>query len=296
MTMVMFAAKDPCLVDNGGCSLYAVCKRTRPGRRDCVCNSGYSGDGVVCVEINPCLEGNGGCHSYAECVHVGPNKTSCVCSEGYSGDGQNCMMINLCRKKNGGCHEYARCNMTGPGVRTCSCIGNFVGDGLVCRGTVGKQIVRRGLRDFYLGLMMVEVSLNGRGPFTVFAPNTDAYAADKNGAGKMKPLLSAKYIEKAGAVLRSHIVMCHTLGPADLSRPRNLTSLSGLVLTTRSTQDSIFINQATVTYSDGPSINGIFHEINRILFPPTEKESDVPLNLTDVADRHGYKTFYKLLE
>lgn len=39
-----------------------------------------------------------------------------------------------------------------------------------------------------------------------------------------------------GQIVRSHIVMCHTLLPVDLSRPRNLTSLSGLVLTTSSSQ------------------------------------------------------------
>lgn len=42
----------------------------------------------------------------------------------------------------------------------------------------------------------------------------------------------SKYRNQYAEVLRSHIVMCHTLLPADLSRPRNLTSLSGLVLTT----------------------------------------------------------------
>uniref|UniRef100_A0A3Q4I1D9 Stabilin 2 n=1 Tax=Neolamprologus brichardi TaxID=32507 RepID=A0A3Q4I1D9_NEOBR len=91
-------AIDPCVVDNGGCSLYALCKRTRPGRRDCVCNAGYAGDGLVCVEINPCLKGNGGCHANADCIHVGPNKTSCVCREFYTGDGKNCNIIDLCRK------------------------------------------------------------------------------------------------------------------------------------------------------------------------------------------------------
>lgn len=39
-------------------------------------------------------------------------------------------------------------------------------------------------------------------------------------------------------MLRSHIVMCHTLLPVDLSRPRNLTSLSGHVLTTSYSQVS----------------------------------------------------------
>ncbi|KAI3366323.1 hypothetical protein L3Q82_000431 [Scortum barcoo] len=292
-------AKDVCLLDNGGCSLYAVCKRTRPGRRDCVCNGGYSGDGLVCVEINPCLEGNGGCHAEAECVHVGPNKTSCVCREGFSGDGQTCQMINLCQKKNGGCHQYAKCNMTGPGVRTCMCSGNFIGDGITCRGTVGKEILKRRLRDFYLGLMMVDISLKGRGPFTVFVPNAEAFAGDRTDTGKMKLLMSEQHKDQFAEVLRSHIVMCHTLLPADLNRPRNLTSLSGLVLTSRSSQGSIFINQANITYSDGVSVNGIFHEINKILFPfdiNRKTKPDVPLNLTDVAERHGYKTFYRLLK
>ncbi|XP_040886255.1 stabilin-2 isoform X2 [Toxotes jaculatrix] len=292
-------AKDPCVVDNGGCSPHAVCKRTRPGLRDCVCDSGYSGDGLVCVEINPCLEGNGGCHATAECVHVGPNKTSCVCGEGFSGDGQNCKMINLCLKKNGGCHRYARCNMTGPGVRTCTCIPNFIGDGVTCTGTVGREILTRRLRDFHLSLMILGISLEGRGPFTVFVPSSSAFAVDTNGGGKMRSLVSEKHREQFAATLRSHIVMCHTLLPVDLSRPRNLTSLSGLVLSTRSIQGSIFINEANVTYSNGVGINGIFHEISKILFPPDvdrDKDPDVPLNLTDVSEHHGYKTFYKLLK
>lgn len=44
--------------------------------------------------------------------------------------------------------------------------------------------------------------------------------------------------ERFAAIMRNHIVMCHTLLPADLSRPRNLTSLSGVVLTTSSNQVS----------------------------------------------------------
>ncbi|XP_033470098.2 stabilin-2 isoform X1 [Epinephelus lanceolatus] len=292
-------ATDPCAVDNGGCSLYAVCKRTRPGRRDCVCNRGYSGDGLVCVEINPCLEGNGGCHTNAECVHVGPNKTSCACSEGYSGDGRTCKMINLCRKKNGGCHQYAFCNMTGPSVRTCACNRDFIGDGVTCKGTVAKELLGRKLRDFYHGLMIAEISLRGRGPFTVFPPNAEAFATDRRRSSTLRSTMMEKGKEQFGAVLRSHIVMCHTLLPADLSRPRNLTSLSGFVLTTRSIQGSIFINDANVTYSDDISVNGIFHEIDKVLFAPdldNKRPPAAPMNLTDVAESHGYQTFYKLLE
>ncbi|XP_061768066.1 stabilin-2 isoform X1 [Nerophis ophidion] len=292
-------AKDACVQDNGGCSLFAVCKRTRPGQRTCACNQGYAGDGLVCIGINPCLEENGGCHANADCVHTGPNKTSCRCMDGYAGDGRSCTAVNLCQKKKGGCHQYASCNMTGPGVRVCTCANNFIGDGLTCKGTVGKEILSRHLQDFYLGLMLVEVSLKGRGPFTVFAPSTSAYIADKNGPGRMKRLMLDKHKEDLSAVLRGHIVMCHTLLPADLQTPRNLTTLSGLVLATSSSQGSIFVNQANVTYSDALSVNGIFHEIDRILFPPhldAKMESEPTLNLTNVADRNGFGTFSKLLQ
>ncbi|XP_017292654.2 stabilin-2, partial [Kryptolebias marmoratus] len=291
-------AVDPCLVNNGGCSLDAVCKRTRPGRRDCVCNNGFAGDGLVCVEINPCLEGNGGCHANADCIHVGPNKTSCACSKGFSGDGQNCTLINLCKTKNGGCNRYAVCNMTGPGIRSCTCAENFIGDGLKCKGTVEKELRLKG-SSFYFSLMIMEISLQGRGPFTVFIPN--AQASKSNASSMIKSL--AKHKEIYGNLLRGYIVMCHTLLPADLSRPRNLTTLSGVVLTTSSTQGTVSINGVNVTDSDGVSVNGIIHEIDAILFPPNFDEDSLlrspdptKRNLTDVAQLHGYKTFYKLLK
>ncbi|KAM9327686.1 stabilin-2 isoform 2-T2 [Pholidichthys leucotaenia] len=288
-------AVDPCLSDNGGCSQYAVCKRTRPGHRDCVCNSGYSGDGLVCVEINPCLEGNGGCHANADCIHVGPNKTSCACTKGYSGDGQNCMMMNVCKTKNGGCNRFALCNMTGPGTRDCTCRKGFIGDGLTCKGTVSREIITRGDSRFYYLFMMMEIPLEGHGPFTVFLPGIQpSIIKSFRGMEKNKQLSN---------ILRSHIVMCHTLLAVDLSQPRNLTSLSGLVLTTSSKQGTIFINEANVTKSDHICANGIIHDLDQMLFPLNfDKDNIVVLpdlsqqNLIDVAGRDGYKTFYKLLE
>ncbi|CAN9508355.1 unnamed protein product [Ophioblennius macclurei] len=290
------AAVDPCLVDNGGCSKFAVCKRTRPGLRDCVCNRGYLGDGLVCVEINPCLEGNDDCHDEAECLHVGPNKTSCVCRDGYSGNGVNCKMINLCQKGNGGCHHAARCNMTAPGNRSCTCTKDYIGDGITCKGTVLRELMSRGLKSFRFSLMVAEISLQGRGPFTIFAPNIEHSQLLPRGG-----YLTSE--DKFEYHIRSHIVMCHTLLPEDLARPQNLTSLSGYVLTTGSNQGRIFVDGANVTYSDDVSVNGIFHEVNRVLNPPereangTRRDRDAKnMNLTDVAKLHGYKTFVKLLE
>ncbi|XP_074554721.1 stabilin-2 [Halichoeres trimaculatus] len=288
-------AIDPCAANNGGCSENGVCKRTSPGLRECVCNTGYKGDGLVCVEINPCLEGNAGCHADAECIHVGPNKTSCACRNGYSGNGQDCKMINLCRKKNGGCHDYAKCNMTGPGVRTCKCPSNFIGDGFTCTGSLVKEMMKRKLRDFYMGLLGADIFLMGRGPFTVFAPSINASISEKH--NWLNLLSPDKNREKGFNIMRSFIVGCHTLLPTDLSQPRNLTTLSGIRLTTRSSQGSIFINEANVTHSHDVCSNGIFYETDRILFSLSTDNTKVPpMNLSEVAELHGYKTFYRLME
>jgi len=40
---------DPCAIDHGGCSIYAVCTKVSPGERTCVCKEGYAGDGTLCM-------------------------------------------------------------------------------------------------------------------------------------------------------------------------------------------------------------------------------------------------------
>ncbi|XP_053718395.1 stabilin-2 [Synchiropus splendidus] len=287
-------AKDKCALDNGGCSPFAVCKRTQPGQRDCVCSSGYNGDGLVCVEINPCLEGNGGCHVHADCIHVGPNKTSCTCNDGYSGNGLSCKMTDLCLKNNGGCHKQASCSMISPNVLNCTCKTNFIGDGYICRGSVAKELVEKN-REFVIGLMATGLSLTGRGPFTIFAPESEVLKAQRSNMEGSSTFISK---EEMRTVIYSHIVMCHTLLPDDLRIARNLTTLSGRVVTTRASQDNISINAAQVTYSHDVCTNGIFYEVNKVLYFPKSDgiRPPSPLNLSDVADRHGYRNFFKLLQ
>ncbi|CAL8324172.1 unnamed protein product [Lota lota] len=293
-------AIDLCRGGNGNCSPHAVCKRTQPGRRDCVCLPGYSGDGLVCVEINPCAQGTGQCHVNADCIHSGPNKTLCVCKQGYAGDGQICQMIDMCLKRNGDCHQRARCNTTAPGVHTCTCLAGYVGDGVTCKGTVrkvsGEDAVTEEACTYVLQITPPGIPLNGRGPFTIFPPNSLTAAA---GFKAMKALFVKKDMDAVSYILQSHIVMGHTLTASDLAIPRNLTTLSGEVLTTRRSQGNILINGAKVTYSDAVSLNGIIHEIDSFLVSPNMKKqrhSSSPLNLTDVAGQNGYQSFYKLME
>ncbi|XP_051746711.1 stabilin-2 isoform X3 [Ctenopharyngodon idella] len=292
-------AADACAENNGGCSVHAVCKRTVPGRRICVCNPGYEGDGKVCISINPCLAGNNGeCHIDADCIHTGPNKSACYCKLGFSGNGKQCDAINVCQEKNGGCHRYAQCTMTGPLERNCTCRLGFIGDGETCKGTLQKEIRNRNLGEFYMGLVRNNVpELGSRGPFTVFVPNSDAYNKPEwKDTGKRTRSENAE-------ILRYHIVACRALLPEDLMQPRNLTTLTGDILTVTYSEDTIYINnKAKVVFSDLESSNGIFHEIDTVLVPPSfqiqkDREQDsTPHNLSEVVNIHGFKTFYKLIE
>ncbi|XP_061085042.1 stabilin-2 [Conger conger] len=295
---------DACALNNGGCSNKATCKRTGPGSRDCLCQAGHSGDGLVCVAINPCLVGNGGCHSNAECVHTGPNKTVCVCNKGFTGDGNDCTAINPCKSRNGECHRFASCNMTGPGERSCTCKMGYVGDGLLCKSTVEEELFlnkNASIREFVYYMARARVQeLNGMGPFTVFAPPGPLFSENWS-QWRAKGLVSD--------IMRYHVVSCRTLLPADLTKPRNLTTLQGEALSITYSEDTIFINgQTRVVSSDSVSANGIIHIVDAVLLPPSVQAQlknppaaaaatvPAPQNLTDLAKAHGYATFTKLLE
>ncbi|XP_077090778.1 stabilin-2 isoform X1 [Siphateles boraxobius] len=291
------SAVDACAEKNGGCS--GVCKRTVPGQRICMCLPGYAGDGKVCVSINPCLDGNnGGCHADGDCIHTGPNKSACYCKLGFSGNGKQCEAINVCKEKNGGCHKNAYCTMTGPQERNCTCRLGFIGDGESCKGTLQKEIRNRNLGEFYMGLVRNNIpELGSRGPFTVFVPNSEAYNLPP-----MTDNVKRTRFENA-RILRYHIVACRALLPEDLMQPRNLTTLTGDILTITYSEDTIYINnKAKVVFSDLESSNGIFHEIDSVLVPPSLKilkdrdQDSSPRNLSEVVNIHGFKTFYKLLE
>lgn len=117
--------------DNGGCSVFAVCKRTQPGRRQCVCRSGYYGDGLVCVGMFARLLFPVNYFSFLfpvcglmerwkfcrEKINTRENEREnqfCVMCSGAVGFLLSFAEINPCLEGNGGCHANADCVHVGP--------------------------------------------------------------------------------------------------------------------------------------------------------------------------------------
>jgi uncharacterized surface protein with fasciclin (FAS1) repeats len=106
-------------------------------------------------------------------------------------------------------------------------------------------------------------ALSGSGPFTVFAPTDEAFAALP--AGTVEALLA----DPTGAL--TQILLYHVVGAtalsSDLSDGQVIATLNGAdVIVTIS--GAVFINDAQVTVADIVADNGVVHVINAVLLPP----------------------------
>ena len=113
-----------------------------------------------------------------------------------------------------------------------------------------------------LKLTGVFEELSGKGPFTIFVPNNDAFG--KIPSGRLTEIMSDT--EFMRDVIHYHIVP----GEHDskiLSLEKNLTTLLGPDLDIKSNED-MMINKAKVIITDIFTSNGIIHIIDRVIKPP----------------------------
>jgi uncharacterized surface protein with fasciclin (FAS1) repeats len=105
-------------------------------------------------------------------------------------------------------------------------------------------------------------ALKGPGPFTVFAPNDDAFA--KLPAGTVDGLL--KDIPKLTAILRYHVVS-GMYASSDVKAKTVLKTLQGETVTLEPSHNAVKVNDATVIQPDVRASNGIIHVIDRVIVP-----------------------------
>merc|ERR1711957_403485 len=105
----------------------------------------------------------------------------------------------------------------------------------------------------------------GDGPFTVFAPTDDAFAALPDELSVTKLLLPENK-DKLINILKYHVVSGKFLS-SDLTDGETVPTLDGNKNVTVSL-DPTRINNATVTTPNLMASNGVVHVINKVLIPP----------------------------
>ncbi|CAB3992803.1 mucin-4-like isoform X1 [Paramuricea clavata] len=118
---------DECTQDP--CDPLADCTNIIAGY-SCVCQSGYTGNGSVCNDIDECIElDSNPCSNGSFCVNE--NGTyRCECNPGYNHNGTHCNDIEECENGHD-CHVNATCTNT-VGSYTCACNNGFSGNGTIC--------------------------------------------------------------------------------------------------------------------------------------------------------------------
>ena len=107
-------------------------------------------------------------------------------------------------------------------------------------------------------------TLSGDGPFTVFAPTDDAFAA----AGI--DLASFDTDEENATlfdILTYHVVLGQVMS-TNLTDGMTATALNGDDLSFTVSADAVTVSGATVTLADVPASNGVIHVIDTVLMPP----------------------------
>lgn len=111
-------------------------------------------------------------------------------------------------------------------------------------------------------------ALQGKGPFTVFAPTDAAFA--KLPAGTVEALL--KDPVKLAAILKYHVV-AGNVKAADVIKSNGgaTPTLNGASLDIQVKGGAVHVNNATVTSADVMASNGVIHIIDTVVLPPASK-------------------------
>lgn len=107
-------------------------------------------------------------------------------------------------------------------------------------------------------------TLKGNGPFTVFAPTDEAFAALP--AGTVENLLKPENKDKLVAILTYHVVP----GRYPSGRVAGLeeaTTVNGDTVEINATDGAVMVDGANVVKADVTATNGVIHVIDSVLMP-----------------------------
>jgi uncharacterized surface protein with fasciclin (FAS1) repeats len=119
-------------------------------------------------------------------------------------------------------------------------------------------------------------TLEGKGPFTVFAPTNEAFAALPKGT--VESLLKPENKEKLVKILTCHVIAADATAAVvkkmikDDGGAHKVKTVGGCMLTLRDKNGNVTVtdengNTADVTIADVKQSNGVIHVIDKVLLP-----------------------------
>ncbi|WP_016856059.1 fasciclin domain-containing protein [Halomonas smyrnensis] len=107
-------------------------------------------------------------------------------------------------------------------------------------------------------------TLKGEGPFTVFAPTDEAFAALPEGT--VDDLLKPENRDTLTAVLTYHVVPGKVMAE-DAMAADSATTVQGQDISITTMDGQVMVNDATVIQPDIEASNGVIHVIDGVLMP-----------------------------
>lgn len=141
-----------------------------------------------------------------------------------------------------------------PSAPTADIVDTAVGAGTF--GTLVAAVQAAGLVD----------TLKGEGPFTVFAPTDEAFAALP--AGTLEQLL-ADPKGQLSQILLYHVVPGKVMA-ADVKDGMEAATAQGSPVKFMVADGKVMINDANVITADIETTNGVIHVIDKVILPPAE--------------------------
>lgn len=107
-------------------------------------------------------------------------------------------------------------------------------------------------------------TLSGKGPFTVFAPLDDAFAALPEGT--VETLVKPENKETLQGILTFHVIS-GKVKSTDLTDGMTAKTVNGQEVTINLKDGKVLVNGAEVVLADVETDNGIIHAINKVIMP-----------------------------
>jgi transforming growth factor-beta-induced protein len=147
------------------------------------------------------------------------------------------------------------------------------------------------------GLQAAELvdTLKGEGPFTVFAPTDEAFAALP--AGTLDELLKPENKQSLTDILLYHVVPGNVMA-ADVAAMTSATTALGEDVAIKVDMGDVYVNDAKVIVTDIQASNGIIHVLDAVIMPAMDEAiTEENSTIVDIAVADGrFTTLVAALE